>query len=344
MKKILLFKIGAIGDTLMTTPFVRQLRRNFPMDKIDYLVGKVSSQVLEGNRNVNEVIPFDEAIFFKKRVIKLLALIKFIRKRKYDYVFVFDKHWIFNLTAFLFGIKKRAGFDRLGREGLFLNYKVRYEKPKHEIFYYLDLLDAINKKADYGDCKMELFLSGEDRALAKKVWQKYRLKDKKVIGIAPGGGKNPGEKTEIRNWGIEKYVELIRRLIDKNYFAILIGGPFDSGKEKRILEKVHSKKIISLIGKSTIKESAAVIKKCDYFICNDSGPMHIASAVNKNIISIFGPTNPERKAPLWKHSRALWKDQGIYEESYELFGKSSGKKFMEKIRPNDVLLSIARLK
>ena len=69
--KILLFKTGAIGDTLMTTPLVRQLRQSYPKARIDYLIGKSASQALLNNPNINNIIKFDEAIFFKKKPLKL---------------------------------------------------------------------------------------------------------------------------------------------------------------------------------------------------------------------------------------------------------------------------------
>ena len=136
--KILLFKIGAIGDTLMTTPLIRQLRNNFPDAQIDYLIGEHSYGVLDANKYLDNIIKFDEKIFFEKYFIKWMKLIFKIRKESYDVIFVLDKHWIFNLVSFLFRIKKRIGFDRFG-EGKFLTYKVPYFGRKHEIFYYLDL-------------------------------------------------------------------------------------------------------------------------------------------------------------------------------------------------------------
>jgi heptosyltransferase-2 len=79
------------------------------------------------------------------------------------------------------------------------------------------------------------------------------------------------------------------------------------------------------------------MKKCALIITNDAGPMHIASAVNDKIISIFGPTNPVRKAPLNEGSVSIWKDQDIYEEDYELYGKlPKKKKWMTKITAKDV--------
>lgn len=413
--KILLFKIGALGDTLMTTPFLRQLRSNFPLARIDYLIGNTSSVVLAGNKYLDNIIKFDEHIFFKKKPWKLLALVKKIRREKYDIIFVLDKHRVFNITGRFFGIKERIGFDRDRREGNFLTQKIRYGNEKHEIYYYLDLLNGLKIRPDYNDFKMDLFLEKKDDDFAKAFWRSHGLNKKKVIGIAPGGGKNSGEKTEYRNWPITNYIQLIKLLLKRNYFIILLGGPDDKEKENEIMKtfsnnilnkvnnyaddsdavnsntfnsnsinnninnfnnngasnnisnnavsnninnnvnkiKIISKDenknrgdgtlngyLISLIGKCSIKESTAIMKKCDNIICNDSGVMHLAATVNKKTISLFGPTNPVRKSPLWKQSKSIWKDNDIYDPDYELYGKIDKNKlgkFMKRIKPEDVV-------
>jgi lipopolysaccharide heptosyltransferase II len=352
--KILLFKTGAIGDTLMTTPLVRQLRENYPHAKIDYLIGKVASQTLEGNKNIDEIIRFDPDIFFKKRIFEYLRLVRDIKKRHYDIIFVLDKHIIFNFTAKLTGIPKRIGFDRLGREGKYLTDRIYYGNDKHEIYYYLDLLKGLKDPKitpDYKNNHTELFIDDKSSSFAQKFWKERNLenkgKDKNakgIIAIAPGGGKNPGERTEYRNWPVEKYIELIKILVlKKKYTIILIGGKDDVEKSERIQSEMsgkNSKNIISLVGKCSLKESAAIMQRCKCVICNDTGTMHIAGAVNHHIISIFGPTRPDRKAPLWKESKSIWKDKDIYEKDYELFGKKSkesDKKFMKRIEVSDVI-------
>lgn len=80
-KKILIFKTGAIGDVIMTTPFLRQLRKNYPNAQIDYLIGNTTSQILENNPNINEIIRFDEKIFFQKKIFKWKKLINDIKKK-----------------------------------------------------------------------------------------------------------------------------------------------------------------------------------------------------------------------------------------------------------------------
>ena len=308
-KRILLFKIGAIGDTLMTTPFLRQLRKNNPKAEIDYLIGNASKEVLTGNKNLNNIISFDESIIFKRKIRDYISLASKIKKKKYDVVYVLDKHWALNLTSKFFDIKKRIGFDRQGKEGMLLTYKVFYGNNKHEIYYYLDLLKAEGVNPDYSDVKMDLKLESEDLNKAESVWKKYSLKNKKVVCVIPGGGSNPGESTGVRNWPIYRYIGLTEKLIAKNY-----------------------KNVIDLTGSLKLKESAAVISKCDYVVCNDSGPMHLAACVNNRIISLFGPTNPKRKAPLVKGSHAIWKGKKDYERDYELYGKTPENNAIDSIK------------
>lgn len=331
--KILLFKTGALGDVLMTTPLVRQLRKKFRKSKIDYLIGKSSSQILEGNKYLDEIIEFDEKLFFKKNPAEWFRLISRIRARRYDMIFVLDKHWVFNLTSYLFGIKKRIGFNR-GMEGLFLNYSADYGRKRHEVFYYLDLLNSISK-ANYKDTEMDLFISKKDKTLANKFLKKNNIQSFCVI--ANSGGNNPGEKSKVRKIP-EKLFSSIVKDISKKYSIIFIG----SRNEQDYYEDYkdfcsNDNNCHNLAGKLTLKETAALMKKAEFILTSDSGPMHLGASVNKKVISIFGPTNPERKAPLSKESRAIWKDQKIYDENYELYGNIPRKEYMKKIKAEDVL-------
>jgi len=342
--KILLFKIGAIGDTLMTTPLIKQLRNNFKDAIIDYLIGSHSYGVLEGNEHLDNIMKFDEKIFFDRDLKKWIKLIFKIRKRDYDVIFVLDKHWIFNLTAFLFGVKKRIGFDRFG-EGKFLTYKVPYFGRKHEIFYYLDLLRGLGIEPDYDDWQMEIFLDNKDLEFAEKFWNDNNLNDKVVVGICPGGARNIGVgDDDLRRWDTKKYIELIKKLKENDFEVLLIGGKTDKEIEDEILKEV---KCVSAIGKTSLKESAALLKKCDVVICNDSGPMHLAAAVNKKVVSIFGPTHPSEKAPLHKESKYIWKQIGC-NPCYDLWGRYPkpcpyGKRCMKDINVEEVLNVINKL-
>lgn len=340
-KKIMLFKIGAIGDVLMTTPFVRQLRKGFPKAKIIYYAGKHAQNVLKGNKNIDRIEAFDEKIFIRKNVFKAISLMSRIKKEGFDAVFILDKHWIFGLFVKLCGITIRIGFKRDLRD--YLTSKIAYRQVQHEIHYYLSLLETIGIKSNYADTNIDLMLSKKDVSFAEDFFKMNKIK--KAIGIAAGGGKNPGEEYPIRRFPIEKMIELVKRLA-VNRKIILLGGPEDDELNKGIISFVKNKNIVNGAN-SDIKKSAALMKKCAVIICSDSGPMHIASAVNDKIISLFGPTNPKRKAPLHKESIAIWKDHEIYEEDYELYGKlpksSKNDKWMRKITIAEIENAVNKL-
>lgn len=128
MQSILFFKIGAIGDTLMTTPLVRQVKKTGA--RVGYFVGKRSAVVLQGNTSIDQVFTFDESIFEKKTLMNIFRMVKFLRtlralRNHYHYktIVVLDRHRIFGLFAKLAGFKKRVGLDRLGKDGKFLTHK-----------------------------------------------------------------------------------------------------------------------------------------------------------------------------------------------------------------------------
>lgn len=347
--RILFFKLGALGDTLMTTPLVRQARRRFPHATLHYLIGRHSAPALEGNPHLDQVITFEEGVFTRKSIVGILRLIHAIRRERYDMIFVLDKHRVFNIIAYLAGIPERIGFDRLGKEGALLTRKAYYGNDKHEIYYYLDLLAQLGKKIAFSNSRIELFLSKTDRAFAKKQWKKHALERKTVIGIAPGGGKNPGETTELRNWPVERYAQLVKALYARHpgHSIVLFGSKEDFEKERALLRinkgSLSGKNIVSFIGACTLKQTAALMERCSCVVCNDAGAMHIAAAANARVISIFGPTNPLRKAPLNKGSVALWNDQASYDPRYELFGvkpKMGKQGFAWHILVDDVLRHI----
>ena len=341
-KKILFFKLGALGDVLMSTPLIRQVRKNYPNAKIDFLIGKSSAIVLKNNKNINKIISFNPNIFLKKNLFGLIRLIKQIKKQKYDLIFILDKHWIFNLTAFLFGIKKRIGFNRRN-EGILLTTKVPYGQIRHEIYYYLDLGKKVGLKIDYKDIQIDLTLTKQDDSFARFFWKKYQLNGKKVAMVAPGGGNEADKFSYMRVPSVYQYINLIKELLNKKYYIILVGAKNDSSIGKKIIQKINSKRIINLIEKTSPAQTAALSKFCNCAICNDAGAMHIIASSNKKVYSIFTITNPLKKAPLWKTSKSIWLNKEDYCKKCEIIGnysyynKKINKIFKKQIRISEFI-------
>ncbi|MDD5464592.1 MAG: glycosyltransferase family 9 protein [Candidatus Moranbacteria bacterium] len=324
--KILFFKIGALGDILMTTPLIRAIRRKFPNATIDYVCGKSFAKALEGNKNINFIIEFDEKTFFNNNLKELKKLQQKLKENKYDIVFVLDKHWaVAAFTSFIADF--RIGFDRNG-EGFANNLNIKYNQNRHDIDAYLDM--ALYFQAREKNTKMDLVITNKDKIFAKKICKKN------AIAIAPGGGINTGQNALIKIWPKERYLEIIGRL-SKNYNIILVGDKNDKKISSWITKHAkNKKKIKDMCGRATIKQTAAIMELCKFIVCNDSGAMHIASCVNDKIISIFGPTNPHVLAPLNKGSVFIWKEKKACYDIYGNFGKCK-KGIMEQISAEDVL-------
>ncbi|MBI4170422.1 MAG: glycosyltransferase family 9 protein [Candidatus Aenigmarchaeota archaeon] len=329
--KILFFKIGALGDVLMTTPLVRAIRQRFPHATIYYACGNSFEHALRGNKNINYLIPFDERIFLNSGFLELKKLATRLRENKYDIIFVLDKHWAAGLFAARCG-RFRTGFDRNG-EGFANNLNVYYRQNKHDIDAYLDL--GIYFKAKLLGREMDLAITKQDRKFAKKICKKPS------IAVAPGGAINTGQRAKIKIWPKENYLRVIDALC-KKFSIVVVGGKED----KRICSWIYKhaknkKKIQNLCGKTTISQTGAIMELCKFVVCNDSGAMHIASCVNNNVISLFGPTNPYVLAPLNKGSVFIWKEK---QACYDIYGRfnTCDKNLMKKITVEDVLYAAKR--
>ena len=286
-KKILIFRSGAIGDVLMTTPLVKSIKKKYPDSKIYYLTGKWSSGVLRDNPSIDEIMEIDESIIFRKKIFELNKLVISLRKQKFDVAFILDKSKWFGLLIKLAGVPIRIGFDRNG-EGKFNTKNIKYDGKKHEIDYYLELTKFIGYTEK--NREMEIFTKGMDTIMASKLIDKIK-NEGIIIGVSVGGASNPGQTFIQKRWPKKNYRELIKKLSESNP-VILIGGKDDFEISKEVSQGL--KNVYNFAGKTTLKESAELIKKCGIFVTHDSGPMHLAVAVKTPVIGIFGPTDYRR--------------------------------------------------
>ena len=208
---------------------------------------------------------------------------------------------------------------------------------------------------------MDLAVSDQDRAWAKDKMSNLGITaNDLVIGIAPGGAKNPKECMPLRQWPKEYFSRLIDKLVRELKAKVILLGSRDdcflgteiiknakiigasssiAGDERAPVGAVHN-----LCGATTLKQLAAIIDNCNVFIGNDSAPMHIAAAVKTPVVSLFGPTDPKEKAPLnYKH---IYLYAGLNCSPCYHDGKYPDCKTQEclrKILPEDVLDAIQKI-
>jgi len=300
-RRILIINPFGVGDILFSTPLVSVIKKKHPVSYIGYICNIRTKEILETNTLVDEIFVFerDEYRTLWKRS-KSQAIRRFfrfwrdIRKRDFDIVFDLSLGKEYAFFCWLIGIKERRGFDYRGR-GRSLTHKIAFEgfndKPVSE--YYLDLVSDGPRLQP-----TVLVPSGEDRGYIDEFLKKSGAKeDDFLVGIAPGGGISFGKKDqERRQWGAARFSDLSDRIVERfNARIVLIWGP----EEKRLVEKIAGgmKKNSLIAPETTIRQMAALCKRCRMVICSEGGPLHIASSQGVSTVSIFGPVDEKVYGP-----------------------------------------------
>lgn len=299
---VLLWKIGALGDILMTTPLVRQLRRALPAARIDYLVGNASRAVVEGNPHLDAVRTFDEFILLRPQVSRLGEILALLQG--YDTVFVLDKHWIFGWLARLSGVPRRIGFRRRPVEGWPHTHAASYGALRHEIDCYLDLADTAGLAVDRADRRPEL--PGHERFL---------LPDEPYTVAINSGGSNPGEASEVRKLPEPLFARLVEALQARGN-VVFLGSPQEHAAYEPLARRYEGQ---NLCGSTSLHQAWDVLARAQAVYTTDTGLMHMAGAVSRSVVAVFGPTHPLRKCP--PGARWVWQDQLLYDPAYEVFGR-----------------------
>lgn len=291
--KILIYALSGIGDALMFTPSIIKLRESYPDAQIDALV------MFKGAKDIYERIPeLSNVYFYDFLNSSLFPAIKYLTRfrKKYDVsinVYPANRRE-YNVINFLSGAPKRAGVKYLRQDfknlGCLNNIRITESDKTHNVETNLKLVEEITEtKNDYLP-DLVLNLSDDETDFAEKYLAgKNITKDDLVIGFHAGCATL---KNHIkRRWEPEKFAELATLLASKHKAKVLIfGGPEEKELKGGIVEKCNSDSVISVETDNLLK-SAAVMKRCNVFVTNDSALMHIASALSLNVVAIIGPTN-----------------------------------------------------
>lgn len=288
-KKILVVRYRFIGDTLLTVPFLRNLRYFYPDAQIDMLVAPKSGEIIENCPYIDNLIYFDKPKKHRyeksnQKSKNFFYYIKMLFNNKYDKTYVLKRSLSSALLVFFAMIKERVGFNTECRQ-IFLTKSVKYNQNIHEVEAFLDILraDNIPINNDY----LEVWTTSEEKAKAKDFLAAYDvLNNKKVIIHATSGNRN-------KEWPKEYFAQIIEYLDSKKDVQILYLG---AESDKQTYEDIESlitqtlkKKPINLCGKLSLRESLAIIEQSDLMLGCDSGNLHIASAAGIPVIGIYGP-------------------------------------------------------
>ena len=281
--KILIIKLRGIGDVVLSTIVIENLRRDFPDAQIDYLVETPSEPGLSGLKEINQVLIFERSDFWEK-----IALILKLRKIGYDLVLDFFTNPSTALVTFFSGAKYRVGFPYRGRTYAYNLFGPKERGKYHSAQLHLETLKQIGLNHSYKE--LYYYISPSALHVAEKYLRDSFIENHFVIGICPTGG------WESKKCDPSKFVEIANALVKKyNAKIFILWGKSDESDAFRIHSMLGDKSIIA--PETSIQELAAMIARCKFLIANDSGPMHIATAVGTPVLGLFGPTSPHMQGP-----------------------------------------------
>lgn len=293
--KILIIHPGGIGDLVMLTPCLQILKNNFPEAEIDIFTGftTISGQIIQAGGIVNRVFDFD---WNKNNLFKKIKFIYKLRKKEYDLSIIPTGVNPFKggFLSYLIGAKIRVGETEKERKGIFYTHTSLLEKDKHATEANINLLRSIDLKVESFIPQPFIKIPFQEKSFAQDFFKDNNLFNKTIVGLHPGSG----DKQKFKRWPEEYFIELNRKILyNLRYVVILIfGGPGEEKTCERIKNELNDDRIITIIGYS-IRQTAALIEKCNLFISSDSGLGHIATALKVETISIWGPTNLNRTGP-----------------------------------------------
>jgi lipopolysaccharide heptosyltransferase II len=317
VKRVLVVRLDEIGDVVMTTPLLRELRRNLPDAWIALVVQPAAHNLVATCPYVNQVLTFDWRV--EGRLANLRShgrALRLARRRlwrsRFDLgilprwdadhchgtflLYVSGARWRMGYSERDNARKKRlnAGFDRL------LTHALEDATLKHEVERNLHVLRALGGKVR--DDPLELWLDEEDEAFAREVLEHHDVGlAELIVGFGPSGGHSP-----LKQWPPARFAELGRWLQAKYGARIMVfGGPGEEPLGREIGQGLDFPPI-DMVGRTTLRQSAALLSRCHVFIANDTGLMHVAAATGIPVVALFGSSCPHRFSPWGKDGTVLW--------------------------------------
>ena len=299
--KILVRATNWVGDAILAMPALRAVREKFPQASISVVARPYVAEIYRDQDVCDELIAYDPRGAHRgwggrERIVREL------REKQFDVAFLlqnaFDAAWL----AWRAGIPERIGYARDGRS-LLLTRAIAVPKageiPAHEKFYYLELLRRVGWIETLPEVSEIRLRVPEDKS---HVAEEKLLSANACSGsrrVAIGAGASYGS---AKCWPPQRFAEWANRFQDEHDADVILFGTPGEAAVNAAISAAMKCKPVDLTGKTDIAELPALLSRCDLFVGNDSGAMHVAAAVGLPVVAIFGPTDPLGTAPVTRKS------------------------------------------
>lgn len=282
VKKILIINLGGIGDLLLSLPAIKALRASYKDARIDIVV------VDRVHELVRDAGLFDRVFLYKRSGFENLSLCMRLRRNRYDLAINMRTivSWLSAVKAFLFFAMIHsaisAGRNTDGR-GFFFDIKIPETGPggKYEMEYDIDTVEALGAPVTDRAVRFDID-EASSGSMEQLLARRGIARDGRLIGIHAGGAPS-------HRWPIEHFAQAIQMIAGSLSCVFVLTGSASERKYVSGLSAAEGVKAINLAGDLTLRQLGALIKRCDLFISNDTGPIHIAAALHTPLVAIFGP-------------------------------------------------------
>jgi lipopolysaccharide heptosyltransferase I len=293
--RILIIKLGSIGDVVHTLPAVADLKAAFPDSEVDWLVEPKAAVILEGNPQIHEVIQIDTQHWRRTWSLaslrKVGQIISRLRARQYDLALDFQGLWKSAAWGYFSGARRLMGFGKrvLKEPGCRIFYSTRIN-PRPQAVHVIDLYKELPHSlgVESGPHQFDLPNRREDELYIEQQLASRQITDFLIL--------NPGGGWETKTWAPENYALLHSKLSKETGLrTVLTWGP----GEEQLIEQVcrASTSPPPETFPTTLTQFIALAKRARLLVGGDTGPLHLAAACRTPIVGIFGPTDPARNGP-----------------------------------------------
>ena len=319
VRRALVVRPDGIGDVVMTTPFLRELRRNLPDAWITLAVRPAVCNLVELCPYMDEVLAYDPGVRGRlRRLHRQWRAFRFAQRhlwrRRFDLAIVprsDTDNYSAAFVAYFSGARWRVAYsenvaehkkrENADYDSLF-THTINGNMLKHEVAHNLDVIRFLGGTIEHD--RLELWLGADDEAYAEAVIADHGAKrGGLLVAVGPSPGASP-----LKGWPLGSFIQVARWLCRSlGAHVLLIGAP----EERQIgaeIEHAVGPGVINTMGETTLRQSAALIRRCAVFVGNDMGAAHIAAAMGTPVVALFGPSCPHRFAPFGEAHTVVWSD------------------------------------
>ncbi|MBI4354775.1 MAG: lipopolysaccharide heptosyltransferase II, partial [Candidatus Omnitrophica bacterium] len=297
--RVVVWKLSAMGDFVLAAPSLRTIRRRFPTSHISIVVGRELRELAAHCPYVNEVILYHpKPRDWSRQVVR--RLVRRVRQGAFDLSIDLQNSRLTHLMAWSSGVLRRLGYDRRG--GWCLTQRVPLPKAAMDpIAHQFELLRAADITPD--GTNLEVWPTDADEQAASRLLAEQQLDSRKpLIGLHPGGSV----RWHTKRWPQERWAALCDRLADAGMQVVITGSASEQPLIEALRRLTRSNPAI-VAGRTSLLELACLIRRCAVFVTHDSAPLHLAVAMGRPTVALFGPTDARRHAPPSPLVRALSK-------------------------------------